>query len=165
MVESLPLSYSVQPQKVRNNANTHFEYITMWKSQIMGLAGTTLGAIVQSIATLTGGLLVGFVYGWKLSLVGLCVCGDTICTPFADPGMLRHCSPSPHHRLHSPRKQFSILSSPDIKPFSAEGRGHEGSIEQECARRERSDCVRRGECHPNCRFFEAREWVLPRVLG
>jgi len=39
----------------------------------MGLAGVTLGAIIQSTATLVGGFIIGFAYGWKLSLVGLCV--------------------------------------------------------------------------------------------
>lgn len=38
----------------------------------MGLAGVTLGALVQSVATLLVGLCIGFAYGWKLSLVGLC---------------------------------------------------------------------------------------------
>ncbi|KAF8320495.1 P-loop containing nucleoside triphosphate hydrolase protein [Clavulina sp. PMI_390] len=39
--------------------------------KIMALAGTSLGAIVQSFATMVIGLCLGFAYGWKLSLVAL----------------------------------------------------------------------------------------------
>jgi ATP-binding cassette subfamily B (MDR/TAP) protein 1 len=35
------------------------------------LAGVTLGAIVQSIACLIGGSVIGLVYGWKLALVAI----------------------------------------------------------------------------------------------
>ena len=37
----------------------------------MGLAGVTLGAIIQSVATILGGIIVGFIFGWKLTLVGI----------------------------------------------------------------------------------------------
>jgi len=37
----------------------------------MGLAGVTLGAIIQSVATVLGGMIVGFIFGWKLTLVGI----------------------------------------------------------------------------------------------
>jgi len=36
----------------------------------MGLAGITLGAIIQSVTTVLGGAIVGIFYGWKLALVG-----------------------------------------------------------------------------------------------
>jgi hypothetical protein len=36
-----------------------------------GLAGVTLGTIIQSIATIIGGAIIGLVYGWKLSLIGI----------------------------------------------------------------------------------------------
>lgn len=42
------------------------------RAQVMGMAGVTLGAVTQSLATLIGGWIVGFVYGWKLAFVGLC---------------------------------------------------------------------------------------------
>ncbi|KAF9510734.1 hypothetical protein BS47DRAFT_45902 [Hydnum rufescens UP504] len=38
--------------------------------KVYGLAGVTLGSIVQSLSTVTGGIIVGLVYGWKLTLVG-----------------------------------------------------------------------------------------------
>jgi len=44
--------------------------------KIYGLAGATLAAIVQAIATLTIGLIIGLIYMWKLGLVGLA------CVPF-----------------------------------------------------------------------------------
>lgn len=44
--------------------------------KVNGLAGITLGAIVQSIATLVGGVILGLIFAWKLGLVGLA------CTPF-----------------------------------------------------------------------------------
>ncbi|KAL5482696.1 hypothetical protein ACEPAI_9290 [Sanghuangporus weigelae] len=50
---SLTASLSDNPQKVN------------------GLAGVTLGAIVQSIATLIGGSIIGLIYQWKLALVGI----------------------------------------------------------------------------------------------
>ncbi|CAE6466675.1 unnamed protein product [Rhizoctonia solani] len=37
--------------------------------KVNGLAGATLGAIVQSIATLIGASVIGLAYGWKLALV------------------------------------------------------------------------------------------------
>ncbi|KAL5524544.1 hypothetical protein ACEPAF_9684 [Sanghuangporus sanghuang] len=50
---SLTASLSDNPQKVN------------------GLAGVTLGAIVQSISTLIGGSIMGLIYQWKLALVGI----------------------------------------------------------------------------------------------
>lgn len=44
------------------------------------MAGVTLGAVTQSLATLIGGWIVGFVYGWKLAFVGLCEHADIFCT-------------------------------------------------------------------------------------
>ena len=38
--------------------------------QVYGLAGITLGSIVQSLSTVLSGIIVGFIYGWKLTLVG-----------------------------------------------------------------------------------------------
>ncbi|KAG8687043.1 GTPase-activating protein [Ceratobasidium sp. 423] len=39
--------------------------------KVNGLAGVTLGAIVQSIACLIGGSIIGLAYGWKLALVAI----------------------------------------------------------------------------------------------
>ena len=39
--------------------------------KVSGLAGVTLGAIVQSIVTVIGGSAIGLAYGWKLALVGI----------------------------------------------------------------------------------------------
>ncbi|KAG1825478.1 P-loop containing nucleoside triphosphate hydrolase protein [Suillus subaureus] len=39
--------------------------------RINGLAGITLGTIVQSIATLVVGLAIGFAYAWKVAIVGM----------------------------------------------------------------------------------------------
>ncbi|CAE6468894.1 unnamed protein product [Rhizoctonia solani] len=39
--------------------------------KVSGLAGVTLGAIVQSIACLIGGSVIGLAYGWKLALVAI----------------------------------------------------------------------------------------------
>ncbi|KAL4246649.1 GTPase-activating protein [Abortiporus biennis] len=44
--------------------------------KINGLAGITLGAIVQSISTLVAGFIIGLVFAWQLGLVGIA------CTPF-----------------------------------------------------------------------------------
>ncbi|THH28698.1 hypothetical protein EUX98_g5479 [Antrodiella citrinella] len=43
--------------------------------KINGLAGVTLGAIVQSVSTLIGGFIVGCAFAWQLGLVGIA------CTP------------------------------------------------------------------------------------
>lgn len=40
-------------------------------TKISGLAGVTLGAIVQSIATVIGGSIIGLVFGAKLAAVGI----------------------------------------------------------------------------------------------
>ncbi|KAF8335499.1 multidrug resistance protein 1 [Cantharellus anzutake] len=39
--------------------------------KVYGLAGVTLGAIIQSCATLVSGVTVGLIYGWKLALLGV----------------------------------------------------------------------------------------------
>ncbi|TCD63929.1 GTPase-activating protein [Steccherinum ochraceum] len=43
--------------------------------KISGIAGLTLGAVVQAIATLIGGYVIGLAYAWQLALVGIA------CTP------------------------------------------------------------------------------------
>lgn len=39
--------------------------------KISGLAGTTAGAIIQAVATVIGGMIIGLCYSWKLALVGI----------------------------------------------------------------------------------------------
>ena len=39
--------------------------------RIRGLAGLTLGSIVQAVFTVIGGSIVGLAYGWKLALIGI----------------------------------------------------------------------------------------------
>ncbi|KAJ3159866.1 GTPase-activating protein [Irineochytrium annulatum] len=41
--------------------------------KIQGAAGVTLGTALQLCATLFGGLIVAFYYGWALALVGMCI--------------------------------------------------------------------------------------------
>ncbi|TCD66039.1 GTPase-activating protein [Steccherinum ochraceum] len=40
-------------------------------SKVNGLAGVTLGAIVQGLATITSGVIIGTIFAWRLGLVGL----------------------------------------------------------------------------------------------
>lgn len=42
-------------------------------TQIQGLTGQLLGAILQNVATLVAGLAIAFNFGWQLTLVTLCV--------------------------------------------------------------------------------------------
>jgi len=52
--------------------------------KVNGLAGITLGAIVQSIATLVAGSVLGLVFIWRVGLVGMA------CIPFLiSPGYIR----------------------------------------------------------------------------
>jgi len=51
--------------------------------KISGLAGITLGSIVQSIITIIGGSIVGLSYGWKLALVGVACIPLVISSGFA----------------------------------------------------------------------------------
>lgn len=39
--------------------------------KIRGLAGLTLGSIVQAFFTVIGGSIIGLAYGWKLALIGM----------------------------------------------------------------------------------------------
>ena len=39
--------------------------------KIRGLAGLTLGSIVQAFFTVVGGSIIGLAYGWKLALIGM----------------------------------------------------------------------------------------------
>lgn len=47
--------------------------------KISGLAGTTLGTIIQSCATIVSGAIIGLIYGWKLSLIGIACIPLIIC--------------------------------------------------------------------------------------
>ncbi|KAF8503875.1 P-loop containing nucleoside triphosphate hydrolase protein [Gautieria morchelliformis] len=50
--------------------------------KVSGLAGITLGAIIQSTACLVGGCIIGLAYGWKLALVGIACIPFVITTGF-----------------------------------------------------------------------------------
>jgi ATP-binding cassette subfamily B (MDR/TAP) protein 1 len=50
--------------------------------KISGLAGATLGTIVQSIATILAGCIIGLAYGWKLALVGMACIPLVICAGY-----------------------------------------------------------------------------------
>lgn len=47
--------------------------------KVNGLAGITLGAIVQSVATLVTGSVLGLVFIWKVALVGIGVLHTFLC--------------------------------------------------------------------------------------
>ncbi|KAJ3557811.1 hypothetical protein NM688_g1262 [Phlebia brevispora] len=59
-----------------NNTGALTSSLSDRPQKIEGLAGVTLGAIIQSIATLIVGLTIGIAFAWKLGLVALA------CTPF-----------------------------------------------------------------------------------
>lgn len=40
--------------------------------KVQGLAGVTLGTIVQSISTIVTGMIIGLIYGPKLAAIGMC---------------------------------------------------------------------------------------------
>lgn len=43
--------------------------------KVQGLAGVTLGTIVQSISTIVTGMIIGLIYGPKLAAIGMCGSG------------------------------------------------------------------------------------------
>ncbi|KAI6166711.1 P-loop containing nucleoside triphosphate hydrolase protein [Pisolithus thermaeus] len=57
--------------RVENNTGALTSRINDDPQKIIGLAGTTLGAIIQAATTLIGGLAIGLAYAWKPSLVGM----------------------------------------------------------------------------------------------
>ncbi|KAF9781642.1 P-loop containing nucleoside triphosphate hydrolase protein [Thelephora terrestris] len=57
--------------KEENSTGTLTTGLSDSPQKMSGLAGITLGAIVQSIATIVGGSVIGLVFAWKLSLVGI----------------------------------------------------------------------------------------------
>ncbi|KAI9507265.1 P-loop containing nucleoside triphosphate hydrolase protein [Russula earlei] len=59
-----------------NNSGAIVSNLSDAPQKINGLAGVTLGAIVQAFATLAAGITVGMIYIWKVGLVGLA------CVPF-----------------------------------------------------------------------------------
>ena len=61
--------------KDENNTGSLTSTLSDNPQKINGLAGITLGAIVQSISTLTIGSILGLVFNWQLGLIGLA------CTP------------------------------------------------------------------------------------
>ncbi len=83
-----------------------------------GLAGITLGAIVQSGSTVIAGVIVGLVYGWKLALVGVATIPFVISS-----GYVRLV------RLSQPPLLPPLTEIPPIAYC-----GHEGSNQQEGSR-------------------------------
>ncbi|PCH40227.1 multidrug resistance protein 1 [Wolfiporia cocos MD-104 SS10] len=61
--------------KDENNTGQLTSNLSDNPQKVNGLAGVTLGAIVQAISTLVTGSIIGLVFAWKLGLVGLA------CTP------------------------------------------------------------------------------------
>lgn len=60
----------------RNSTGSLTTGLSQNAEKISGLAGVTLGAIVQACSTVVGGSIIGLCYGWKLALVGIA------CIPF-----------------------------------------------------------------------------------
>ncbi|KAI6041412.1 P-loop containing nucleoside triphosphate hydrolase protein [Pisolithus marmoratus] len=57
--------------KSENNTGALTSRVNDSPQKIEGLAGVTLGAIIQAVTTLIGGSVVGLVYAWKPALVGM----------------------------------------------------------------------------------------------
>ncbi|KAI6117491.1 P-loop containing nucleoside triphosphate hydrolase protein [Pisolithus croceorrhizus] len=57
--------------RVENDTGTLTSRINDDPQKVQGLAGVTLGALIQAITTLTGCLIVGLAYAWKPALVGM----------------------------------------------------------------------------------------------
>ena len=53
----------------RNDVGTLTSALSKNASEINGLAGATLGTILQILATIIGGIIVALIVGWKLTLV------------------------------------------------------------------------------------------------
>ncbi|KAI6167605.1 P-loop containing nucleoside triphosphate hydrolase protein [Pisolithus thermaeus] len=57
--------------RVENDTGTLTSRINDDPQKVQGLAGVTLGALIQAITTLVGCLIVGLAYAWKPALVGM----------------------------------------------------------------------------------------------
>lgn len=55
----------------RNNTGTLVSNLSNSPQKVNGLAGATLSAIIQAMATITLGVVLGLVYIWKIGLVGM----------------------------------------------------------------------------------------------
>jgi ATP-binding cassette subfamily B (MDR/TAP) protein 1 len=55
----------------RNNTGALTMKLSDNPEKIRGLAGPTLGSIVQAFVTVIGGSIIGLAYGWKLALIGM----------------------------------------------------------------------------------------------
>lgn len=65
--------------KDENNTGQLTSNLSDNPQKVNGLAGVTMGAIVQAIATLVTGTIIGLVFAWKLGLVGL-ACTPVLCS-------------------------------------------------------------------------------------
>jgi ATP-binding cassette subfamily B (MDR/TAP) protein 1 len=63
----------------KNNTGALTSNLSENPQRVNGLAGITLGTIVQSIATLVVGLAIGFAYAWRIAVVGLACVPLLIC--------------------------------------------------------------------------------------
>ncbi|KAI6030747.1 P-loop containing nucleoside triphosphate hydrolase protein [Pisolithus orientalis] len=57
--------------RVENNTGTLTSRVNDYPQKVEGLAGVTLGTIIQAITTLIGGAVIGLAYAWKPALVGM----------------------------------------------------------------------------------------------
>jgi ATP-binding cassette subfamily B (MDR/TAP) protein 1 len=67
--------------------------------KVQGLAGVTLGTIVQSISTIVTGMIIGLIYGPKLAAIGT-----------SDFTRVFACSCSSRYRMHSPARVCWLYS-------------------------------------------------------
>ncbi|KAL7417152.1 ste6-like protein [Mrakia frigida] len=55
----------------KNSTGALTSSLSDYSAKIQGLAGVTLGTILQSCATVIAGAIIGLIYSWKLALIGI----------------------------------------------------------------------------------------------
>ena len=135
--------------KEENNTGQLTSTLSDNPQKINGLAGITLGAIVQSVSTLIIGSVIGLAFNWQVGLVGIA------CTPvLVSAGyirLVRHLCCSCLVYIHSPLRCCTAC------------RRAQGPAEQEGARVIRSACLRSRRSHPHRRIADTRRRLLQAV--
>ncbi|KAJ1561965.1 GTPase-activating protein, partial [Cladochytrium tenue] len=98
--------------------------------KVQGAAGVTLGTVLQMTATLVGGLIVGFIYGWQLALLGMVLIPILIIAGFMRMRILRYFNEKAKLSYEKSAQVAceSVAAIRTVQSLTTEGKVHEGYL-------------------------------------
>ncbi|KAJ1548484.1 GTPase-activating protein [Cladochytrium tenue] len=98
--------------------------------KVQGAAGVTLGTVLQMVATLFGGQIVGFIYGWHLALLGMVLIPILIIAGFMRMRILRYFNEKAKSSYEKSAQVAceSVAAIRTVQSLTTEGKVHEGYL-------------------------------------